>query len=139
MSRLAPRTGFICLFLDLEQRAAAAPERMQELEMGRTELRDNSFSALPQGPGSCWGRRQAQLCCVRGTWKQAASVLWGTPGCGVCPAVAQTPQGLSGAEVTCDSFRLGAVPGFMMERDRPQIRKRKPPSPFHSSRGAEGC
>lgn len=42
-----------------------------------------------------------------------------------------------GAELTCDSFRLGAMPGFMMERDRPQIRKRKPPSPSHSSRGAK--
>lgn len=50
LSPLAPRTGFICLFLDLEQRAAAALERMQELEMGRSELVGTTASVLcPKG------------------------------------------------------------------------------------------
>lgn len=44
------------MFLDLEQRAAAAPERMQELEMGRSQLVGTTASVLlPQGPGGFRG------------------------------------------------------------------------------------
>lgn len=42
-------------------------------------------------------------------------------------------------KATRDSFRSGAVPGFMMERGSGQIGKGKPSSPSHSREGAAGC